>query len=794
VTAQDPSTGPADGGPSGRGEALWTDGDLREDEISLSDLLGVLRRRKLSIGGVTALCLGLAAGATLWMAPGYRAEARILVEEVSSASAMLGRLANLPIDLSSLVGGAPQTAAEMEVMRSRPVVRAVVGPRGTSELVPQEGLSRTALVDDLARQSLWQALLRMLRGEEAPVGGMAVEVDAWDFPEDFDDPVLVEVLGAKRARLSVDRLWDRREEEVPLGADGELAWQEARLRLVPEGTDLEKLAGRRFRLSVQSLQKAVDLFLEDLVVEETGRSSNVLRVTFEDRDPDRVAQTLNGLVRSYLAHNRARFLRRADRSVGFVDEEIDRIHVDLERAERDLKEFGEQAGTIVLPDAATALVEKLVEVDLERARTDLQSRTTADILERIRSGVLSPEGITGLDSSEALTMELLEPLAGLLSQKRVMEEVYEDDWPPLKEVNTRIHERMTNIQSSLENQIWRQERTAQDLASILGTYQKELETLPAAQLELARHSRRVRAFSEIYLFLVGQKEEAQIARTAAVPSVEVIDWAVPPLEPQSPMVPLNLALGLLLGIFLGSGLALLREGIRRPVVSGEQLEKAVGASSLPSIPRDRSGRPGLATTAAEGPAAEAYRALRGAFRHGPLGKVITITSPLAGEGRSTVAAQLACALARAGERVLLVDGDMRSPDLHRWFRGQVGPGLAEVLATGDGSGTRTTDLEDLSLLPAGLAGHHPGDLVARRGAAEALAGLGNGFDRVILDTPAVLMGSEAPTLAAAADGAVLVVRENHTGEKDVAQACLQLRQAGAHIVGAVLVGGLASRR
>jgi capsular exopolysaccharide synthesis family protein len=201
----------------------------------------------------------------------------------------------------------------------------------------------------------------------------------------------------------------------------------------------------------------------------------------------------------------------------------------------------------------------------------------------------------------------------------------------------------------------------------------------------------------------------------------------------------------------------------------------------------------MATAAADGPAAEAYRALRGAFRHGTVGKVIAITSALGDEGRSTVAAQLACALARAGERVLLVDGDMRAPDLHRWFGGEVGPGLAEVLAAGDGNGTRATDLEDLFLLPAGQAGHHPGDLVARPSAARALAGLGDGFDRVIIDTPAVLTGSDASALAAAANGAMLVVRENRSGETEVAQAALRLRQAGAHIMGAVLVGGSVAR-
>ncbi|MDP6988424.1 MAG: GNVR domain-containing protein [Planctomycetota bacterium] len=767
-----------------RSEEEWGD-----DEISLGDLISTLRRRKVSILAVTTLCLGASVAATLCIAPSYKSEARLLVEDITARSSMLGQLANLPVDLSSLMGGAPQTAAEMEVLRSRPVVRAVVGPPGTSQLVPEEGLSLTALVDDLENQSKWASVRRKLRGEPDPLGSLAVEVLAWEFPEDFTDPVLIDVVSATRVRLTVDSLWDRRSADVELAADGTLAWEAARLRLAAEGVDMAGLSGRRFRLTVRGLQKAVDLFLEDLVVEETDRGSNVLRVAYEDRDPDRLASTVNGLVRAYMAHNQERFLRRAERSVGFVDEEIERIRQDLADAESDLQAFGERAGHIVLPEAAVALVEKLVEVDLERARAGLAARTSADLLESLRRGDLTPEDITGLELSQGIlsTSTQVVPLTGLLSEKRVLEATYEDEWPALEAVNLQIAERMAGVESWLENEVWRQERTEADLESIRTTYQGEMDSLPAAHLELARHSRAVRAFSEIYLFLVAQKEQATMARTAAVPSVEVIDWAVPPLEPAWPNVPLNLALGLVLGLFLGTGIALVREASQRPVVCAEQLERTAGAAHLASVPRDRRARAGVV----RGEAAEAYRALRGAFRHGNEGKIIVVTAAHEGAGTSTTAAQLARTLARGGERVLLVDADLETPGLHRWFGdGKDGTGLAEALA-GEGEAEvelRPTDVEDLSLLPAGRTGEHPGDLVARPGAGAVLAGFAEGYDRVILDAPAVLAGSGAAALAAAADGAVLVVRHNRTREAAAGEAALRLRQAGARLTGCVLVG------
>ena len=261
----------------------------------------------------------------------------------------------------------------------------------------------------------------------------------------------------------------------------------------------------------------------------------------------------------------------------------------------------------------------------------------------------------------------------------------------------------------------------------------------------------------------------------------------PPLKPTWPNIPLNLALGLVLGLLLGTGLAFLREASQRPVVSAEQLERAVGAAHLASVPPDRRGRAG----AAQGPAADAYRALRSAFRHGNSGKVIAVTSVAQGEGCSTTAAQLARSLARGGERVPLVDADLEAPQLHRWFGdGKAGPGLAEALTADEDHEveTRPTDLDGLSLLPAGQTGQHPGDLVARPGASAILAGLAEGYDRMILDAPAVLTGSGATALAAAADGAVLVVRHNKTRETAAGEAALRLRQAGAKITGTVLVG------
>ena len=752
----------------------------RTEEASLSDILGILRRRYGTILVSTAVALALAVAYLLHTVPSYGAEARVLVEAPVTGSSALGNLANLPLPLSSFLGEAPQVAAEVEVLRSRPVLIPVTGTPDTANVVHAAPSLLSTRVDDLAVQSPWRRLLRKLGGEDEPRGGLAVEVTRWDFPDDFGIPLVVDVHGPDRVEIAIDRWFDRRPTSLAFQPGQPFEYEDATLVLQPDGD----LTGRRFVITHRGPRFAVERFLEDLTISETDPGSNVLRISYEDVDAERAAETVNALVRSYLAHNRQRLFERSNRTVDHLQQELERVRGELDAAEHDLERFQGETGTKVLPETAVAVVEKLVEVDLERARTGLRAHGLRNLLDTARAGTLTPGDLAGIESLTAPAgASLVEPLAELLAKKRILEETYTDEWPPLVELNTRLEERMAAIVETLETQLWQDERLAADLQGIVDRFQSEMEGLPAVQLELARHSRRVRAFTEIYLFLLAQLEESQVARSGIVPNVEVIDWAAPPLKPSRPVLPLVLGLGLVLGFALGTCLAFLREA-------------AAGVRLLHTIPRHRGARsrPLVVAGATRPRAAEAYRSLRGAFRHaveGPRLVTVAVTSPRPREGRSLVALNLATALALAGERVLLVDGDLRAPTLHRWVGRPAAPGLAEVLA---GEATAedaivSTEVPGLALLAAGTAKSHPGDLLSRPDVRALLASLAADHDRVILDTPAVLTSSEAVALGAAVDGILLVACARRTRTAHVVETAQRLRQAGGRLVGAILQRG-----
>ena len=129
----------------------------QEYTLSLAELVRVPKRRWKAIVGVTVLTVGVSGIVTLLLAPRYSASARVLVEAPSLGTSILGQLENLPLGLGGLLSASPKTAAEREVVRSRPVLASVVGPTGTSEISPDTGLNLAVLVDDLDRQQLWRA-------------------------------------------------------------------------------------------------------------------------------------------------------------------------------------------------------------------------------------------------------------------------------------------------------------------------------------------------------------------------------------------------------------------------------------------------------------------------------------------------------------------------------------------------------------------------------------------------------------------------------------------------------------
>ena len=273
--------------------------------------------------------------------------------------------------------------------------------------------------------------------------------------------------------------------------------------------------------------------------------------------------------------------------------------------------------------------------------------------------------------------------------------------------------------------------------------------------------------------------------------VTVADDADLPRAPVSPRPLLNLEIGLIAGLVAGVAGAVLRDRADTTIRSAETLREVAGGTALGAVADD--GRIELGVRG-DAPAAEAFRRIRANQRYAEGGDAlpssVVVTSALPGEGKTTVACNLAVSLAEAGWRVVLVDADLRGSPLASRLGIEEAAGLAEVLG-----GERTLDevlwqwgAGSLHVLPRGAAPGNPGELVASRGMADTLRDLRERADIVLIDTPAVLATTEAAVLARACAGALLVTRHGRTRREDVAEAVDRLRTVRARVLGSVLNG------
>lgn len=275
----------------------------------------------------------------------------------------------------------------------------------------------------------------------------------------------------------------------------------------------------------------------------------------------------------------------------------------------------------------------------------------------------------------------------------------------------------------------------------------------------------------------------------------VIDSAVAPSAPIKPATRRNLLVGVVLGGLLGLAGALGLERLDRSVRSAAEASSLTGSPLLALIPRRRdvADRPLLSTYDETGEASvEAYRILRTAIRfvdiESPI-RTLLVTSASANEGKTLTAANLALALAESGERVILVDADLRRSQLPGLFGVPAAPGLTTVVSSGMSELTGLRQLTDrLALLPPGLLPPNPSEILGSKAVADLVDTLRGMADIVIFDAPPVLAVTDAHVLATQLDAVVLVVRHGRTQRAHVQEARRRLDVIGATVVGCVLNG------
>ena len=277
---------------------------------------------------------------------------------------------------------------------------------------------------------------------------------------------------------------------------------------------------------------------------------------------------------------------------------------------------------------------------------------------------------------------------------------------------------------------------------------------------------------------------------------QLLDRATAPLDPSSPSLRRNVLLAAALGVLLGIGLLLLRDYLDDSITSREELEEEVGGLPvLGVIPfADAKDLDPLAPVDADPMVREALRTLRtsvtfSTFDQGV--RVISVTSPMAGEGKSTIVANLATLLAAANESVLIVCCDLRRPRVQRFFDEPIDPGLTSMII---GKCAKDEVIRHLrvpgrvDLITAGIVPPNPSELLMLGRTKALIAEVGAGYDWVILDSPPVLPVADAMVIARLADATLLITNAATTTRRQLKRTLKQLDQVETVILGVVLNG------
>jgi capsular exopolysaccharide synthesis family protein len=553
-------------------------------------------------------------------------------------------------------------------------------------------------------------------------------------------------------------------------------------------------------------ERAIDAFLGRLRVDPL-KNSQLVAVRFRSFAPERAAEVANALVDAYirqLGELRSSTSAETSASLGAeTDEQAEKV----KKAEQALQGYAREQGLGSIEERRTLLNQKLT--DLGAALTVSRTRRLdKEALFRQMQSARSVEELPSVIESP-LVQGLRTELASLERQRaQLAAQGYLEDHPERKKIREQIEgtQRKIAIEASrivraADNDYRVALAQEESARQALESAKSEAEDLRRRGLEYDALKRDLEASRQVSQVMLTRRKEVEAARGVQASNVHVIDPATVPRGPIRPRPLRDGALSLLLGLGCAVAVAFIRDYMDTTVGQPSDVRR-LGVPVLAAIPDTRARKGALLVMNGhrKEPFAEGYRMLRAALgRPGTTacGQVLVVTSALPGEGKSITAANLALTLASTGERVLLVEADLRRPSLSKVLGIRRVPGLCEALC-GVGSvrdAIRRVAGTQLYVLPSGSPVHSsPADLLATTNLRDLLAELAGSYDRIVVDTPPAGAVADAVTLAPLADGVLLVVQCGRVGTNQVLQMMDHLTQAGANVLGVVMNRARLDRR
>jgi polysaccharide biosynthesis transport protein len=531
-------------------------------------------------------------------------------------------------------------------------------------------------------------------------------------------------------------------------------------------------------------------------------SSNLVKVHADSEDPELSAKIANAVVGAFLAYEKETRGGIAGEASGWLGERLAEVKADLERAENALQKFYESE-QLVNVGGARGLVEDEITDNAQRLREASSTRTSLEnVYRRIVSG---KNNVAVLQEIPQIAQEPLVQTTKRLfleaqSEVGSLQARYGAKHPKMIAAQARL----ADARDALKNQVLLAadgirsqyeiaRNTEASLSGIVETSRSQILGLDRKGNEQQILQREVESNRKLYDTILQRSKETEITGELDIGKVRIVEPAMVPTEPFKPRKALWIATAVLLGLFLGLSLALVRGYLDDTIKTPLDLEQAALIPALTVLPRTKSiDQPGPGGEDVHHAAfSEGVRTLRTSLLLADVSrrrKRVLVTSALPGEGKTSIAINLALAIGQV-ERVLLIDADMRRPTVAT--RLGIEPGDRTIVEFVTGARPESECIHrhaasGIDVLPCGKPPPNPLELVSSERFAQMLDRVADNYDRIVIDSPPCVPVSDSLLLSRLTDAVIFLVKADSTPRAQVASAVNSLRQSGAPLIGAVL--------
>lgn len=559
-------------------------------------------------------------------------------------------------------------------------------------------------------------------------------------------------------------------------------------------------------------------FLRKKLDVKVGKKDDIIAISFDSPYPEEAAQLVNVVVDSYTNYHSTsqrstvgEILRILQKEKSRRDAEINDQYLKILefKKENSILALEDHRGNIVLHDL-TGIIEALTEARIKAIDAKASYEAAKTMLTDPAGRAIFIEAQRANSNYNVFTREenrLRADLNQLQIQLTGMKSTFTQAHPSIKAVEVKITE--------LQKQLAEQEEKASE--AYLESFRKDwiISQQKEGELQVALDQERaisqdlsVKVFQHAMLrseldrtknlsaVIDSRIEELNVTEDSGALNISILEIARPADLPSKPQKAFVLAIALVGGMFFGVGLALVGDFKDHRLRSADEIIAILGVpvlGTVPSIPgkKDIALHGRKAHNDPSSDIAEAYKNIRTAVYFSvPNGsaKTLLITSPSPGDGKTTLASNLATTMAQAGQRTLVIDCNFRKPNQHNVLNVEQKTGLSCVLSGEEEleKVIKSTNRKNLNVLPSGPIPDNPSELLSSRAFAEVIARLSRSYDRILIDSPSVMHVTDARILGSMCDGTIVVLRAEKSTREDIAQARDSLLSVGTNILGVVV--------